>query len=308
MDKRWLIRIVLAVIILAYIGYDKILSNRPSRSNVGPAGIDLAINLTDKHGDDLSFQLNNPVSADRKVLFRPETKAVNSFFISPPSRETYEVPGQFTGDVDGGGVCNVEIISSAAHNTTHIETSSHVLSYGSNPITVDEIPVENLSGLLYLIDLTEIQAESGKAIKWIDIERKLLEITLPVTMLGIKTQGSVLPEDYDFSGQDFLHLAPEAAKAIHDFRIMNNTIECLMLDLPSIDRENDQGKLLAHRNYFGIPETGHSGTDTEKRTIVELAYFAGLDEGYYYAVITPPRFQTNAMTTGLLLWELNEEK
>ncbi|MFC1492316.1 cyclase family protein [candidate division KSB1 bacterium] len=305
MNKRWIIRIVLAVIILGYVGYSKILSNRPGRSNTD-GGINIVLSLADTQGDEKSFQKGSPVPVDRRVIFIPETKAANSFFISRPSRETYEVPGQFTGDVDRGGVCNVEIISSAAHNTTHIETSAHVLSYGSDPVTVDEIPLENLSGLLYLIDLTDIPAESGNAVKWIDIEKRLLQITLPVTMLAIKTQGSVLPEDYDFSGQDFIYMAPEAAKAVNEFRIMDKKIDCLILDLPSIDRENDQGKLLAHRNYFGIPETGHTGTDTEKRALVELAYFAGLDEGYYYAVITPPRFQTNAMTTGVTFWKLNE--
>ncbi len=307
MNKRWIIRIVVIVIVFSYMGYTKLISNRPARRGTSAdAGIGLFIELTDKSGEARSYRLNEPVSVDRRVLFTPEIKAANSFHITLPSRKTYEVPGQFTGNVDRGGVCNVEIISSAAHNTTHIETSAHILSYDTDPMTIDQIPVKNLSGLLYLIDLSSISAEPGKAVEWIDIERKLLQIELPVSMLAIKTQGSVLPEDYDFSGKDFIYLAPEAAKAINDFRIMEKRIDCLLLDLPSIDRENDEGKLLAHRYYFGLPESGHTGTGTEKRTLIELAYFSGLEEGYYYAAITPPRFQTNAMTTGIFLWKLDD--
>ncbi|MFC1564588.1 cyclase family protein [candidate division KSB1 bacterium] len=308
-NSRWVIRGALVLIILTYIGYSRFYTNNdPGINSIDQTGLNIIISIRNIDSELKRFVIGVPFLVDRRVLFMPETRASGSFFLPEPSRETFEVSGQFTGDVDRGGVCNVEVISSAAHNLTHIETSAHVLSYGSDPFTVDEIPPENLSGLLYLIDLTDIPAEAGRAIEWSDIKERLDGLTLPVTMLAIKTGSSLMEEDHNFSGEDFLCLSPEAAEGINNFRIMVNRIGCLILDLPSIDRENDEGKLLAHRKYFGIPETGHSGADTEKRALVELAYFSGLDEGYYYAVITPARFQTNAVTTGITFWKLNEEK
>jgi hypothetical protein len=78
----------------------------------------------------------------------------------------------------------------------------------------------------------------------------------------------------------------------------------LLVDLPSLDPERDSGRLLAHRAYFGLPETGCRGADPEARAVVELAWFGGLPAGYYHAVICPPRFALPAVPTGLLLYPL----
>ncbi|NIM14000.1 MAG: hypothetical protein GTO45_18295 [Candidatus Aminicenantes bacterium] len=46
--------------------------------------------------------------------------------------------------------------------------------------------------------------------------------------------------------------------------------------------------------------------DNERRALVELAWFSDLEEGYYYVVITPPRFQANAVSTGVVFQPLVE--
>ncbi len=130
-------------------------------------------------------------------------------------------------------------------------------------------------------------------------------------MLALKTKASRLPYNYDFSDKNFLSLAPGTAKVIHDYRVLlpgsaAQQIHCLILDLPSIDPEKDKGKLLAHRQYFGIPLAGYEGVDREKRALVELAWLPGLKEGYYYASITPPRFQTHAVSTGIVCYPLHQ--
>jgi kynurenine formamidase len=190
------------------------------------------------------------------------------------------------------------------HGLTHLETSAHILNIDSESSFITGIPSRNLEGVVYLIDLTHIKAEPGASISWQEINRKLNPNPLPFSILAIKTQASLLPMDYDFSGKNFLSLSPEAAKGIHDYRFK---INCLLLDLPSIDPEQDGGKLAAHRNYFGLPITGTEGIiDKEKRSLVELAWFHDLKEGYYYCVLTPPRFQTHAVTTGIIFYPLIE--
>lgn len=264
---------------------------------------ELQLSISDLNGKLRTFRLTEPGTVSREVQFYPETKAPNGFFLPRISSKTFVYKDQFTGNVEKGGSCNVDILGYVPHGLTHIETSAHILVQDENAVTIKDIPVQQLSGPVYLIDVSHLEAGAGTALRWQDMEAKLKKISLPVTMLAIKTKASLLPQDTDFSGKDFLYLSPETAKRIHDFKPQ---IKCLLLDLPSIDREHDGGKLLAHRYFFGLPEKGHRWEDKEKRTLVELAWFSGLKEGYYYAFITPQPFQTNAVSTGIIFYSLLE--
>jgi kynurenine formamidase len=260
----------------------------------------------DAEGKDRWFGLGEPLRVSREVLFKGGTEAPNAFHLTPISSRTVEFEGQFIGDVRRGGSCNVDTLSYVPHGLTHLETSAHILNPDTNPPTVKDIPAEKLSGMALLIDLSERGEEAGQKIPWEAVQAKLERNTLPISMLAIKTVSSLLPQDYDFSGKDFLCLSPVAAKGIHDYKAAGSRIDCLILDLPSIDRESDGGKLLAHRGFFGLPDTGFDGVDTEKRALVELAIFSGLKEGYYYVTITPPLLETNAVSTGIIFRPMTE--
>ncbi len=277
--------------------------------------------VVDKRGDVRWFAMGTPVSVAREVYFRDEIKTPNAFHLPTPRTSTLEVKNQLTGDVDRGGTCNVDVLSYVPHGLTHLETSAHVLGPKVQPPTVIDIPQEYFSGLVYLIDLSRLKAGPGDQIPAAAIKPTLEKNALPITMLAIKTRASRLSQHYDFSGEKFLSLSPEAAQLIHDYRFtapppskgknkekkkIVSQIQGLIVDLPSLDAESDGGKLLAHRRFFGLPDTGTEAEDKEKRFAVELAWFEQLSEGYYYATITPPRFQTNAVSTGVMFHTLQE--
>jgi len=138
---------------------------------------------------------------------------------------------------------------------------------------------------------------------------KLNQNALPISMLALKTPASQLPSDYDF-GTGTVALDPEAATGIHDYvwrhpssPSLQSTIKCLILDTPSADA---QSQSTSHQNFFGIQGKDDEADDIENRALIELAYFANVDEGYYFGVITPPRFETNAVATGVYLYPLEE--
>jgi len=278
------------------------------------------LEVIDTAGRSRRFAIGSPISASRDVLLKPfvkSTQSSNAFFIPLPQARTLEFEGQFVGDVERGGSCNVDILSYVPHGITHLETSAHILGAASAPPTVKDIPPQHLSGIALLIDLTHLETNPGSRIPWDAVEEKLKQNVLPVSMLAIKTKASMLPPDYDFSGNDFLSVSPSAARGIHDYEvtingtadpstILQRRIDCLILDLPSIDPEEDQGKLLAHRRFFGLPDTGHDAQDPEKRVLVELARFENLSEGYYFVTVTPPLFQANAVSTGIIFQHLTE--
>jgi len=309
MSAQWIKRLIifgLFIIIYKDTGYSFQMGDE---KNMKP--VTFEIKLKDSTNKDHTYWLGGPLFAGRDIYFSPETESPNIFHLPLITSKTFELENQFTGDVRKGGSCNLDVLNYIPHNLTHVETAAHIVSYDCNPPWIADIPAENFSGIVYVIDLTDIRIEQGRLISRNEIERKLRNNRLPVTMLAIKTKASEFPQDYDFSDKGFIALDAEAAKGIHDYSIVINSkkfiIDCLILDLPSIDPERDGGKLSAHRSYFGLPETGHYSQNVEKRILIELAYFSEIEEGYYYAVLTPSRFQTNAAATEILFWPLREK-
>ena len=285
----------------------------PEQGGVMPHQSDtvgLSVSVKDSNNKIRTYRLGEAVSVSRRIKFRPVLSAPNTFHLPPISEEVFELPGQFTGHVDRGGSCNVMTLRYIPHTITHLETAAHIMSPKSNPPTILDLDNKILTGILYLIDLTGIEPQEGNLVPWPVVKKKVAKIDLLISALAIKTQASELPEDYDFSGKNFLALAPETAEGIQKFKFGTSKrvgIHCLLLDLPSIDPEKDGGKLLAHRAFFGLPKTGFTAKAIPQNALVEMAYFPSLEEGYYYFTITPPRIQTNAVSTGITCRPLIEK-
>lgn len=269
----------------------------------------LSLAMNDIHGESHWFALGEPLPVSRIVGFGAEGRSPNAFGLPLPERKTLENPGVFVADVERGGSCNVSLLEYCPHGVTHMETSAHVLGASARPPQVRDIPAGFLSGTVFLMDLSADPGKPGSLIAWETVRAKLETITFPITILAIKTHASLLEESYDFSGKNFTALSPEAAKGIHDYlfppkgsggKAPETRINCLILDLPSIDPEQDGGKLAAHRCFFGLPESGFAAEDGEKRALVELARFAGLAEGYYHAEIVPALFGAEAVAVGVV--------
>jgi len=311
-SKEAAVRIAFIVIILSIVIYQNFFPENETEAILTGEDVsgsfDILIRVRDTENNLRIFEPGAPVNVSREVRFRPETVSTGSFYLPKPKLETFRSGDQFIGDVDKGGSCNVDIITYVPHNVTHAETSSHVTRYGENAVTLNKIPAEYLTGIALLIDLSDLPDEPGSLISRQHIESKLEQNNLPITMLAVKTGASGLPADYDFSGKNYMAVTPEAAAAVHDYSPGDSRIDCLLLDLPSIDPEEDEGKLSAHRAIFGLPETGHDMTDAEMRLLVELADFSALEEGYYYVVITLPRFETNAAAAGIVFRTLVERE
>ena len=247
------------------------------------------------------IRLKKPISISRKVSSQLSSNCFNlpKLKISP-----FKVPEEFLGDVNQGGTCNVDIICYTPHNITHIETSAHILERNSESITIDRIEKNAFCGVVYVIDLSEITYSKANLITWDLLKDKLKNLEIPCDHIAIKTEASLLPEDYDFSEKNFISIDPLASKKLHDFSYQNKKLKGLILDLPSADIEKDGGKLLAHRNFFGLPEGITNYIDIEKRIIVELAHFKDVEEGYYYMIMTPSLLKVNAIATDIWIYKL----
>ena len=108
----------------------------------------------------------------------------------------------------------------------------------------------------------------------------------------------------DYTGQATPYLSREAAQLL-----VERGIEHLVIDLPSIDREHDAGRLTAHRIFFGIPagSTQLKSATRAQATITELAYVPdSLADGAYLLELQVPAFSGDAVPSRPLLYALQE--
>ena len=67
-------------------------------------------------------------------------------------------------------------------------------------------------------------------------------------------------------------------------------VEHLLIDLPSVDREEDGGKLLAHKAFWNYPKNTRL-----QATITELVYVPSrIEDGFYFLNLQPASFENDA--------------
>ena len=226
------------------------------------AAFDLQLKVGDLNNKTRTFQVEKPRAVSREVVFYPETKSANGFYLPRIESTTFRYKDQFIGDVQKGGTCNMDILRYIPHGLTHIETSAHILARDERAVTLKDIPPQNLCGLVYLMDLTRLEAKPGQSIYRQNIEGKIKKITLPITMLTVKTKASLLPQDTDFSGKDFLHLHP-------DFR--NGLLDVVEI-AAGIDHRSNQGRRVPQQRAILL-----KGRDGQNRGL--QACFCGVGLG-----------------------------
>jgi kynurenine formamidase len=234
-------------------------------------------------------------------------------FGAPPATANALTDGNWVGDVRVGGTVNCEQIALVPHcNGTHTECVGH--------LTTDRVPVHGvLKGGLYLTQLitvrpvrradtrdeVDIAARSDEWVICADaIETALLRLPGSAEALAVRT----LPND----GEKLTHVytgeapAPFFTRTAAE-RIVARGIQHLVVDLPSIDRAHDAGRMDAHRTFWGLPAGGcrYEQATRPYATITELAWIAPtIGDGWYLLDLQIPAFLSDAAPCRPLLYPL----
>ncbi|MGC4028353.1 MAG: cyclase family protein [Steroidobacteraceae bacterium] len=220
-----------------------------------------------------------------------------AFFGAPRATSAPLVVGDFTGDIAHGASCNCHRISLVPHcNGTHTESVAH-LTDATTPVH-RLLPLAPLPALLLTVDLSEAIAagessdpapQQGDLLVTAAALRHARPATLPFAprALLLRTRGTHGNEDNP------PYLSREAAT-----QIVAWGIEHLVVDLPSVDRSRDQGRLTAHRVFFGLPPGSRRAADAMRGhcTITELAEFpATVVDGPCGLLLQLPAFSGDAV-------------
>lgn len=237
-----------------------------------------------------------------------------SHFGAPPAEARAFEVGGFIGDAASGGSCNCDIVTVVPHcNGTHTECVGHV--------TADPVSVANLArdALLPALVLSVPLYRPGECSETADpspmtddrlVSAKAIEEArgrcngVPQPAVVIRT----LPNDPHKRTRDYnrgdvpAYLTLEAIGLLVDWGVRH-----LLVDLPSLDRIHDEGKLAGHRRFWGLPEAGVSSTDAERpdATITEMIFVPDdVEDGLYALSIQVAPFVADAAPSRPLLYAL----
>jgi len=239
-----------------------------------------------------------------------------SFFVETPASSEPLRLGGFTGSVVNGASCNCAVHSLAPHcHGTHTECIGHVTR---SPVTVASLtPVAPCVALVVSVRPEPLGAAAASlhgdhaAADDLVIRRVALAaaasawLDAPCTAMVIRT----LPNGADkrhraYSGSPSPapYFLPEAMRWL-----VERGISSLVVDLPSLDRADDGGRLAAHREYWGLPPGSDDATQATRgqALVTELAYVPdSVADGLYLLDLQVPAFGADAAPSRPVLYPL----
>jgi arylformamidase len=231
-------------------------------------------------------------------------------FAAPAASATALQVGDFRGAVSSGASCNCEVVTLVPHcNGTHTECVGHLTRERVDAWRV--VPAGLVPALLVSVTPEAAALEgSDPAPAALDrlVTRRALERAWPrapfeARALIVRTlPNGIAKRTRDYSGTTPPYLSREAAQLLVERGILH-----LVVDLPSLDREHDEGRLSAHRLFFGLPP-GVSDLAAAARpdaTVTELAYIPDVAaDGAFLLELQVPALGGDAVPSRPLLYAL----
>ena len=228
---------------------------------------------------------------DISIAMHDGSNQVNCFY-APFFTSELANAGSFIGSIDEGGPVNFMNVKMNVHgNGTHTECSGHVFNNG---LKVNAI-FENFFFLCTVISVYPTKKENGD----LSIFRRTLEILLEgqsKECICIRT----LPNDptkrqRHYSGTNPPFIEKEAMEYLVDIGV-----EHLLIDLPSVDKEEDGGQLSAHKAFW-------HGERQNKCTITELIYIPDkLEDGEYLLNLQVANLALDAVPSRPILYQIKK--
>lgn len=219
-----------------------------------------------------------------------------AWYIEKPEIEPVKF-GDWIGKVSEGSSTNFNNIFFNPHgHGTHTECLGHITRefYSINQclkhffftaelisVTPEEIGVDRI--------ITKSQIELA-------LNGKIPEAIVIRTLTNLESK-----KHLNYSKTNPPYLAEEAATYIRKIGIQH-----LLIDLPSVDREEDEGKLLAHKAFWNVKNVTELNTDARLNcTITEMIYVENnVNDGSYFLNLQIASFENDASPSKPILYKI----
>ncbi len=216
---------------------------------------------------------------DLSIPLRFDSPQPNFFGVRPASGSPIQA-GSFVGAVEQGGSCNCASYSLVPHcNGTHTECVGHLTS---THLSVRDLLVDAFARAVLITVTPQSAAETSESTDPQPHPEDLLITRAALADAGKNFEDSYeavvvrsLPNDHSKlsrqygTGEGTPYFTAEAMQWL-----VARGVKHLVVDLPSVDRGNDDGKLTAHRIFWNVPRGATHITSSTRAhcSITELAY------------------------------------
>jgi kynurenine formamidase len=238
----------------------------------------------------LQIDLSKPL--DISIPMRASKSNVNAWYIDEPKIEAVT----FEDDI-------ISVAEGAAVNFNTIEFNPH--AHGTHTECVGHITKEvhsinkSLKQFFFLAEVVTVAPE-----KWMDdtvISKKQLQFALgnkKRDALVIRTMPNMKEKlSRQYSNSNWTYLREDAVELL-----VKKGIKHLLIDLPSVDREEDGGELRAHKAFWNF-----NGKLRKDATITELIYVPNrVVDGTYFLNLQIAPFENDATPSKPILYKVLE--
>lgn len=246
---------------------------------------------------DKSYSVDLKKGLDISIPLENGSNQVNCFWaplfeISPVRTE------HFVGSTLEGGLVNFKNVRINPHgNGTHTECIGHI---SKEVFNINKV-LKEFHHIAELITVIPQKLENGDRVITAETIKPILEEIDDHKALIIRTSPNSLDKKQQvYSGTNPCYISKEAME-----HIVDKGIEHLLVDLPSLDREEDGGKLAAHNtfwNYFGSLEGSRTNC-----TVTELIYVPdAIKDGTYFLNLQIASFEMDASPSKPVLYPLED--
>lgn len=242
------------------------------------------------HYNNKEYNINLAQPLDISIPLRGDQTNVNAWYVNHPKIDPH-IDGDFVGSVAQGASTNFNDIQFNPHaHGTHTECVGHItkdfhsINQNLNQFfflaEVITIPPGTLKND-FVISKKQLQNALGLA-----RPQALIIRTLPNTSAKIVRQ---------YSNTNPPYLLEEAAIFLREIGVTH-----LVIDLPSVDKEKDDGALLAHKAFWDF-----YGTLRMEATITEFVFVANtIVDGPYFLNLQVAPFENDASPSRPVLYKI----
>ncbi len=237
------------------------------------------------------YQANLKEPIDISIPLKEGMENPNCFY-APLMETSPVIAGDFIGSTRQGGLLNFLNVKLNPHgNGTHTECVGHI---AKEIYTINQ-SLKTFCFPAKLVTLYPQKQENGDRV----ISKEQFEEVIKageVEALVLRT----MPNEKDKLSRHYSGTNPPYLHHSGLSYLVDCGIKHLLLDLPSVDREEDEGKLLAHKAFWQYPEQPR--TDC---TITEMIYVPdNVPDGLYLLNIQIASFEIDASPSKPVLYKL----
>jgi len=237
-----------------------------------------------------TVDLSRPL--DISIPMLASGKNLSAWYLGKPTIEPVQMD-DWEGSVKKGASVNFNNISFNPHaHGTHTECVGHISKefYSVN---------KTLLQFFFLSEVISVTPETrgdDMVILASEVER-LLAGKQPQALVIRTLPNTSKKKTMQYSDTNWPYLEEEAANYIREIGVSH-----LLIDLPSVDKEKDDGKLLAHKAFWNYPDaTRHDAT------ITELVYVPNdVEDGIYLLDLQIAPFENDATPSKPILYKILE--